>query len=364
MENENSNMTYEYYVNGELKARTNSNEYTQEVELENKEPYLPSGFRHTTGDVNNGYVIRDTSNGNEFVWVPVGGKNYTIYVKASDGKNINLQSNEIDVAVSGLTRTINGYTYDNWYEEEGDINDKKSIAYFKKSVAENSGFYMGRYEMGMPNQQSGDEPVLAFSREARNVSGVPVCVANVMPWNYIDWSTAKANLESMYNGEVQSAMMNSYARTTTLNWFVNSGAKTIDELRNSSESFGIYAPMNDDVTSIFKGYYYDSYNNFNYAKDYTSIMDLYMRDIANILIATGANTNPSNRNAINKIFDLAGNTEEWTTEKLQDSEEHRLSGGSFQASSRYSIIDGANYGFENSGTTGSITTSSRPILYK
>ena len=122
--------------------------------------------------------------------------------------------------------------------------------------------------------------------------------------------------------------------------------------------------MNDDVTSIFKGYYYDSYNNFNYAKDYTSIMDLYMRDIANILIATGANTNPSNRNAINKIFDLAGNTEEWTTEKLQDSEEHRLSGGSFQASSRYSIIDGANYGFENSGTTGSITTSSRPILYK
>lgn len=237
MENENSNMTYEYYVNGELKARTNSNEYIQEVELESKEPYLPSGFRHTTGDVNSGYVIRDTSNGNEFVWVPVGGKNYTIYVKASDGKNINLQSNEIDVAVSELTRTIkaDGTTYDNWYEEEGDINDKKSIAYFKKSVAENGGFYMGRYEMGMPNQQSGDEPVLAFSREARNVSGVPVCVANVMPWNYIDWSTAKANLESMYNGEVQSAMMNSYARTTTLNWFVSSGAKTLNELINFIE---------------------------------------------------------------------------------------------------------------------------------
>ena len=121
--------------------------------------------------------------------------------------------------------------------------------------------------------------------------------------------------------------------------------------------------MNDDVTSIFKGYYYDSYNNFNYAKNYTSIMDLYYSDMANILIATGASTNPSNRNAINNIFDLAGNTEEWTTEKLQNLEEHRLSGGSFQNSFRaYPIIDGI--GSFHSGTTGSITTSSRPILYK
>ena len=77
---------------------------------------------------------------------------------------------------------------------------------------------MGRYEMGMPGQKSGDAPVLEFTREARNIEGVPVCVGQVMPWTHIDWSTAKKNLESMYNGEVESAMMNSYARTTMLNW--------------------------------------------------------------------------------------------------------------------------------------------------
>ncbi len=355
MENENSNMTYEYYVNGELKARTSSNEYTQEVELESKEPYLPSGFRHTTGDVNNGYVIRDTSNGNEFVWVPVGGKNYTIYVKASDGKNINLQSNEIDVAVSELTRIINGYTYDNWYEEEGDINDKKSIAYFKKSVAENGGFYMGRYEMGMPNQQSG----LAFSREARNIRGVPVCKANEMPWNYIDWSTAKANLESMYNGEVQSAMMNSYARTTTLNWFVSSGAKTISELMNSSASFGIY----NDSHMEFKGGYSNPDGNGGYVEDYISIMEVNNM-VANgfCFIETGANTRPANVNAINNIFDLAGNTAEWTTEKRKDSGNYRLSGGCCESYSyAHPIIDTS---LELSGTIGTGTASSRPILYK
>ena len=170
LEEENSNMEYEYYVDGELKSKTNSNEYTQEVNLEEKEPYIPTGFTHTTGEVDSGYVIKDTNNGNEFVWVPVAGKKYTVYVKASNGRS-NYQSDEIEIAVSELTRTLKstGLTYDNWYEEEGNVQDKKSIAYFKKSVAENAGFYMGRYEMGMPGQKSGDEPTLDFTNEARNI---------------------------------------------------------------------------------------------------------------------------------------------------------------------------------------------------
>ena len=33
-------------------------------------PYIPTGFTHTEGTWNSGYVIKETSSGNEFVWVP------------------------------------------------------------------------------------------------------------------------------------------------------------------------------------------------------------------------------------------------------------------------------------------------------
>ena len=35
---------------------------------------------------------------------------------------------------------MEGVTYSYWTEDEGDINDKKSIAYFKHSVVVNKGF--------------------------------------------------------------------------------------------------------------------------------------------------------------------------------------------------------------------------------
>ena len=223
------NLTYEYYINGELKATQSEPTYTMGVTLENKDPYIPNGFTHTEGTVDTGYVIQDTSIGNEFVWVPVGSAGtYTAYVIAKDSKGKTEQSEELTVAISELTRIANlpdggtrEYTF--WEEEEGDINNKKSIAYFKQSVSENCGFYMGRYEMGMPGQKSGEAPTLQLGYEMRNVSGVPVCVGQVIPWTNIDWGIAKANLESMYNGEVQSAMMNSYARTTTINWLQSTG---------------------------------------------------------------------------------------------------------------------------------------------
>ena len=283
-----------------------------------------------------------------------------------------MKSETKTIEVSELTRDVKGKQtnyYDNWGKEtEGDINDKKSIAYFKKSVVENGGFYMGRYEMGMPGQTSGAKPVLSNSREARNIKGVPVCKANVMPWNFIDWSQAKENLESMYNSDVQSAMLNSYARTTTLNWFMDTGIITFSGL-SASESYGIYSPTGENITAIFKGYCYgmDAGNystaTLEYYSDYTSIMDISMGGMEIFLIATGAETNPIKRNALNNIYDLAGNTGEWITEKENGSENHRISGGSFKDASYVApLMDGI--GFARSGKTGEIYISSRPILYK
>ena len=357
LEEENSNMEYEYYVDGELKSKTNSNEYTQEVTLEEKEPYIPTGFTHTTGEVDSGYVIKDTNNGNEFVWVPVAGKKYTVYVKASNGRS-NYQSDEIEIAVSELTRTLKstGLTYDNWYEEEGNVQDKKSIAYFKKSVAENGGFYMGRYEMGMPGQKSGDEPTLDFTNEARNIKGTPVCVAEVMPWTNIDYDVAKENIESMYNGEVQSAMLNSYARTTTFNWLGNVEG-------NYNDTFVMPQYSIKGSCYIVNGGEYNEYNNFLEYINGVSLTDA----MGYMLIETGAklldnDTNQETGFVLNNIYDLGGNAGEWSTEMLKSDNSHRISGGSFDTINQGGI-DG-NSSIYYSGITGKISTSSRPILYK
>lgn len=193
VENSSEDLIYEFYIDGELKVSQKEPNYTMDVTLEGKEPYLPSGFKHTEGTVDTGYVIQDISNNNEFVWIPVKGKTYTAYVVAKDKDGNTGRSEEIKIDISELTREINGMTYDQWKEEEGNVNDKKSIAYFKQSVEKNRGFYMGRYEMGMPGQISGGAPTLNISYEEQNVSGVPVCIERAIPWINIDWSIAKAN---------------------------------------------------------------------------------------------------------------------------------------------------------------------------
>ena len=246
-----NNTTYKYYINGQLvSTQTGTTFTTNDISLESKDPYIPSGFTHTEGTVDTGYVIKDTSIGNEFVWVPVKGRTYTAYVVAEDSNGNLGRSDELIIDISELTRKskVKDIVLTDWKEEEGNTNDKKSIAYFKHSVAVNCGFYMGRYEMGMPGQKSGEAPTLEIGYGTQNISGVPVCVGKVLPWINIDWSIAKANLENMYNGEVQSAMMNSYARTTTINWLQDTG----NDL-STPANFGNYYGGNE---FYFKGRYY------------------------------------------------------------------------------------------------------------
>lgn len=359
-------MTYEYYINGELKSTQSETTYTGSITLNNKAPYIPSGFTHTEGTVDTGYVIKDNTLGNEFVWIPVASGTFEVYVngKTSSGKTV--KSNTLTIGISELTRTLKstGLEYTEWEETEGSISDKKSIAYFKDSVVKNSGFYMGRYEMGMPGQKSGDDPVLALSNEARNITGVPVCVANVMPWTNIDWSTAKANLESMYNGEVQSAMLNSYARTTMMNWVSGGSGGNYEDTFWPGGTQKLYFKGNWVVTNnsseIWEG------NQTTYVSGEEFLGGAPSGE--SILLETGSyvkdgETGEEFRFGANNIFDILGNAGEWSTEIHKGSIDRRISGGSFENTEAAYSIDG-NMSMYRCGTTGYISTSSRPILYK
>lgn len=186
--------TYRYYANGTLKATTNYStyiitgltdgiSYSVYVEIEDSagnvtktdtvialygynRPIVPTGFTHTEGAWNTGFVIKDTS-GNEFVWVPV------------DGSEVTLGRYE-------FTSTSHS-TVSSTYKENTDTN-------FTASVNKYGGYYIARYEAGMPNGAT-----LATNATARNITGVPVSKAGVYPWTYINYENAVKNSISMGN---------------------------------------------------------------------------------------------------------------------------------------------------------------------
>ena len=88
-----------------------------------------------------------------------------------------------------------------------------------------------------------------------------------------------------------------------------------------------------------------------------------------ILLTTGAKLLDSTVSqeigfCANNIYDLGGNAGEWSTEMLKSDNSHRISGWSFEdGSSWIGGIDNNSNPYQ-SGLTGDISTSSRPILYK
>ena len=354
------NVEYEYFVNGESKAKNKEKEFTTNITLQSKEPYVPSGFIHTEGTVNEGYVIKDVNLGNEFVWVPAKCGIYNVYVEAKDEEgNTIAKSSEVNLGISELTRVrYDGYEYTKWHEDEGNIKDKKSIAYFKQSVAENGGFYMGRYEMSTPGQVSGSAPT-----QGGNIQGIPVCIPRAIPWTEIDYDVAKENLESMYNGEVQSAMLNSYARTTTVNWIGGGIDGNMSDTFWPGGSRDLYFKGNYIVTNYSN--IIEQGNQLNYIRG-----EYFLGASPNgesVLLETGAfikdGENGSETHFVaNNIYDLVGNAGEWSTEKRKDNNSRRISGGSFTSS--YGYTTDGNASIYRSGLTGSLSTSSRPILYK
>lgn len=354
---------YEFFIDGKSYGKQKDKTFTTNITLENKDPYIPSGFTHTEGTIDTGYVIQDITLGNEFVWIPVKSKTFTAYATATNEEGNTKKSSEITIEISELTRELNAggnvITYTEWEEIEGSIDDKKSIAYFKESVIRNSGFYIGRYEMGMPEQKSGDDPVLGLNIAERNIKGVPVCVANVMPWTYIDWETAKENLESMYNEEVQSAMLNSYARTTTINLIGGSISGNTEYTFWPGEN--LYFKGHWIVTNYSN--IIESGNQLDYIRG-----EAFLKGSPNgetLMLETGAfikdGENGEETHFISyNICDLVGNSAEWSTEKKIDSSLRRASGGSFN--SGYTT-DG-NLTMYIAGYDGSMSISSRPILYK
>ena len=231
-------------------------------------PYVPSNFYYVEGTVNDGYVIVD-ERGNEFVWIPV------------DGENVK---------------------YEKWcekgmisYVETLDVPDSEypegiTVATESEIVEDAGGFYIGRYEAGVPEDQS---VIDGASEETSNTSGIPVSKKKATVWTNIDYTNANNNARAyMNNEEVASGLLTGKSWDTVCKWLENSGINI-----NDSRTYGNCIDSQEPANVAGYG-----------SKQVTGYSEYWK---------------------VKNIYDLAGNTYEWTNEAYLNNR-FILRGGDFE----------------------------------
>ena len=210
---------------------------------------IPKGFKYKEGTKDTGLVIKD-DNDNEFVWVPATESTYV--------KDTSFQ----------------------WYIPTGDDTLPNGITDETADVKKYGGFYIGRYEAGVPENQSSID---SKSYSTSNVKGVPVSKKDAIVWTRIDYTNAKANAENMMSNEyVQTGLLTGKAWDTTCHW-IEGSLKSINESADLTNSR-----------------YYGNYENSLAPANENS----------GTKRTAGFNENWKVKN----IYDLAGNVSEWTSE--------------------------------------------------
>ena len=203
---------------------------------------IPKGFEYLDGTKETGLVIKDEK-GNEFVWVPA---TKSTYVK--------------DTSFDGNPPT-------------GDDTLPNGITDETADVVKYGGFYIGRYEAGIPEGDTSPS----------NKIGIPVSKKDATVWTYINYTNAKSSAESMIKNEyVQTGLITGKAWDTTCHW-----------IEDSLSSINASASLKDSR-------YYGNYKNSLSPANENSGTER----------TTGFNENWKTKN----IYDLAGNVREWTSE--------------------------------------------------
>ena len=288
-----NNTEYKWFsevTDGETKRSASvRNEWKEKIAEEVKEVPVPKGFTYKEGTKDTGLVIQD-ENKNEFVWVPATESTYR--------KNTSFPS------------------YKN-FKPTGDDNLPKGITDETADVVKYGGFYIGRYEAGIPE---GDT-------SSSDKTGIPVIKKEATVWTNISYTNAKTSAESMISNEyVQTGLLTGKSWDTTCNW-----------IKDSLNSINASASLTD---SRYYGNYKDSLSpaNKNSGTKRTA----------------GFSENWKTKN----IYDLAGNVWEWTCEACSSYFIYR--GGSYYVDGGYFPV---SYRFINDASSAFDTVGFRPRLY-
>ncbi|MCI8383698.1 MAG: formylglycine-generating enzyme family protein [Clostridia bacterium] len=258
-------------------------------------PFLPEGAQRVEGtDLDTGLVIKD-KNQNEWVWVEVPKSIYNESTTSTDYTAIEtaMQTYASDYRLNGWTDTFYS-TEQHGFANATEYNNHKNS--MLKSVFENGGFYIGRYETGseIPRASSSDSLI------------TPIIQRNAYPYNLVTCKQAQEKATELATGGKTSSLLFGIQWDLTLKFIEEKGAKTQAELKINSESWG---NCKDATFEITRGLYTTTpttVGSWNQASESSR----YTKPVLGVLLTTGA----TDRNSILGIYDLAGNVWEWTLE--------------------------------------------------
>ena len=261
-------------------------------------PYLPGNdFKKVDGtDLSNGLVIED-KDGSQYVWIEVP-KTSTVYPTA--GTNI---TNFDSAAYTKITADLENYTkaYKSGGYSDAD-DDAKHV--MLKSVYENGGFYIGRFEEGTAN---------AKESTTKGTSAGPVSKINMYPYRSLTLPEAMDLTKKVNAGNRTCTLMYEVQWNLVLAHLHNKGNISDTVLTQNSDSIGNTSSVS---FTLNRGKYYANYNRGwqAYNVDYYNEDDEYYLVKSKVkqkhaaLLTTGA----ADRNKVMNIYDFAGNLTEWT----------------------------------------------------
>ena len=292
-----------------LEAATNLEDttYTDKSTGEEKTIKIPAetAVSQVEGEntLKDGLVIID-KNGNEWVWIEVPKsiyENEAYYTNGATKPENSEDYTNIETIMQNYASSYRSSFTDEWYSEAqhgfvsaGEYNNHKNA--MLKSVYENGGFYIGKYEVG-----SFDEPVTSDNNTRK-----AVIQQGAYPYNWIRCSQAQELSESLAVGGKTSSLMFGIQWDLVLVYLEESGVPEND-LKVNSSSWGNYNNVSFDIT---RGKY-----STNRGTNYTDVpVEGYTKPESSVLLTTGTTEINSKMN----IYDLAGNIYEWTLEKSTD----------------------------------------------
>ena len=296
-----------------------------EAETAETAPYFPDNtFTKKEGTIDTGLVIQDSA-GNEYVWVVVPKTLYDNTSYNSNGAKKPGSSEEyakIEYCLQQYTSTYRkGTSYsdtyyadtanEGWFADETEYNTAKNK--MLKSVYENGGFYVGRYEAGIAttgkNRTSNTDKNADGKYTVTDTMPTPITQANAYPYTYVTRTQAQKSAEKVNSGNRTSSLMFGVQWDLVLAFMSKDSSKIgsdLTELTSNSTTIGNY---NNNLWTIKNEKAKYSSDN---GKTFTACLTPYKKESSSsIMLTTGADSSFSVQN----IYDIAGNVWEWTLEK-------------------------------------------------
>lgn len=314
-------------------------------------PYFPDNtFTKKEGTIDKGLVIQD-SVGNEYVWVVVPKTLYNNTSYNSNGAKKPTSSEDysnIEYCLQQYTSTYRkGTSYsdtyyadtanEGWFADKTEYNTAKNK--MLKSVYENGGFYVGRYEAGIAttgtNRKSNTDKNADGKYTVTDTMPTPITQANAYPYTGVTRTQAQKLAEKVNSGNKTSSLMFGVQWDLVLAFMAKDTTKITDTsiLTSNSTTIGNY---NNNLWTIKneKAKYSSNGNTF------TACPNPYKKESSSdILLTTGADSSFSVQN----IYDIAGNVWEWTLENASNTNVPcAYRGGSYKSTGSIEPVSGRN----------------------